>query len=800
MYARVYIDVLSGSVDRPFDYRIPPELTGVVQPGVRVQVPFGPRQITGIVISCTEESDVTKVKPIHQVLDEQPVLTPELLMLGQTLARETLCLQMTAYQAMLPAALRGKVVKTLERNVPLAELPPELAALFQSRRRVSWIDAQKSGTAMGVVREAVDQGLLTIEEVVKDQSAGRTLQGVQLRGSYSAEERLELVGNRAVKQKELLDVLETSERPMLVKTLAEDYGISNAAVNGLIDKGLAEKVDVEKRRDPYGARDFETSTPLALTKEQTHVLTSIKKVQAAGHDTLLLQGVTGSGKTEVYLQAIEDVLNQGSEAIVLVPEISLTPQMVERFKSRFGEAVAVLHSALSAGEKYDEWRRIHRGEVSVVVGARSAVFAPFTKLGLIIIDEEHEGSYKQEDQPRYHARDIAIQRGEYHNCPVLLGSATPSIESYARARKGVYTLLQLTERVNQKAMPEVKMVDMREELKEGNRSPLSTVMLEELEKRLERGEQSVLFLNRRGFSTFIMCRSCGFTSQCPHCEISLTYHKRHHQLKCHYCGFEETAPAACPECGSEHIRFFGTGTQKVEQELNRLLPEARIIRMDVDTTSRKGAHEALLQQFGEQKADILLGTQMIAKGLDFPNITLAGVLAADALLKIPDFRAAERTFQLLTQVSGRAGRDERAGEVVIQSYDTEHYSLLHAQNYDFERFVQTEMQERKRAQYPPYTYMVLITVSHQDLTRVIKTANEVAHKIEQHKQPSTALLGPVPSPIARIKDRYRYQCMIKYKDEPDMALLLQQAVAPYMKEMSKDDLYIAVDRHPQMFM
>ena len=426
------------------------------------------------------------------------------------------------------------------------------------------------------------------------------------------------------------------------------------------------------------------------------------------------------------MQSIQKVLEEGREGIVLVPEISLTPQMVNRFKGRFGDEVAVLHSGLSIGEKYDEWRKIQRKEVRVAVGARSAIFAPFENLGIIIIDEEHETSYKQEDNPRYHARDVAIERARTHNCSVILGSATPSLETFARAKKGVYQLLTLSKRMNDQSLPTVDIVDMREELREGNRTMFSRVLYDKLQDRLMKKEQTVLFLNKRGHSSFVMCRDCGYVIQCPNCDISLTYHQYQQQMKCHYCGYEAVVPTICPECTSEHIRYFGTGTQKVEEELGKIFPEARVIRMDVDTTSRKGSHEKLLTAFQEGKADILLGTQMIAKGLDFPNITLVGVLSADTMLHLPDFRSSEKTFQLLTQVSGRAGRHELAGEVVIQTYSPEHYSIELAGQQDYDQFYQKEMMIRKIHRYPPFYYLALITVSHEELMKVVDVTEKIS--------------------------------------------------------------------------
>jgi primosomal protein N' (replication factor Y) len=434
-----------------------------------------------------------------------------------------------------------------------------------------------------------------------------------------------------------------------------------------------------------------------------------------------------------------------------------------------------------------------------VVGARSAVFAPFENLGIIIIDEEHESSYKQEENPRYHARDVAIYRGEYHKCPVVLGSATPTLESFARAKKGVYHLLTLSKRMHEREMPKVDIIDMREELRVGNRSMFSELLFEKLQDRLQKGEQTVLFLNRRGYSTFIMCRDCGFVVTCPDCDISLTYHRAQNSLKCHYCGYEEHAPKTCPSCQSEHIRFFGTGTQKVEEEIGKLLPEARIIRMDVDTTSRKGAHEKLLTAFGEGKADILLGTQMIAKGLDFPKVTLVGVLTADTMLHLPDFRSSEKTFQLLTQVSGRAGRHDLPGEVVIQTYTPEHYSIQLASKHNYNDFYQMEMGIRKVHQYPPFFYISLITISHPEITKVVSVTEKITAYLRVNLSDGAIVLGPAASPIPRIKNRYRYQCMIKYKDEPKLKQNLKGLLDHYQREMQQD-LQITIDMNPHMMM
>ena len=542
----------------------------------------------------------------------------------------------------------------------------------------------------------------------------------------------------------VIDYFISNPKPIERQKILSLLGISSSVIKSLVDKGILYESMQEVYRDPYQDRIFEHTEPLQLTEEQSVAIKPIlQTIEEKRHDVFLLYGITGSGKTEVYMQSIQKVLEEGREGIVLVPEISLTPQMVNRFKGRFGDEVAVLHSGLSIGEKYDEWRKIQRKEVRVAVGARSAIFAPFENLGIIIIDEEHETSYKQEDNPRYHARDVAIERARTHNCPVILGSATPSLETFARAKKGVYQLLTLSKRMNDQSLPTVDIVDMREELREGNRTMFSRVLYDKLQDRLMKKEQTVLFLNKRGHSSFVMCRDCGYVIQCPNCDISLTYHRYQQQMKCHYCGYEAVVPTICPECTSEHIRYFGTGTQKVEEELGKIFPEARVIRMDVDTTSRKGSHEKLLTAFQEGKADILLGTQMIAKGLDFPNITLVGVLSADTMLHLPDFRSSEKTFQLLTQVSGRAGRHELAGEVVIQTYSPEHYSIELAGQQDFDQFYQKEMMIRKIHQYPPFYYLALITVSHEELMKVVDVTEKISVTLSSRLSKGAHILGPV---------------------------------------------------------
>lgn len=795
--ASVVVDVAVRQTDRPFDYEIPSRWEGMIQPGMRVIIPFGPRHVQGFVLDVKEEPESRKLKPIVEPMDLVPVLNKELLSLADWLTAESLCFKISALQAMLPAAMKAKYAKHI-RITGHSALSKEVHSLFGDREEITWEEASEAG-ALAQIRREVKKGSLDVIYSVKSKGRKKTIRMVQC--PLSEEElaqTLQSMPKNAVKQSEALQLFQGIEEKWIP---LKETGISSAVAKALIEKGLLLEKQEETYRDPLAGRTFEPDQPLDLTPTQRAAIEPvIENIKENKAETFLLHGVTGSGKTEIYLQSISEVIQKGQEAIVLVPEISLTPQMTDRFKQRFGDDVAVLHSGLSTGEKYDEWRKISRKEVKVVVGARSAVFAPFENIGLIIIDEEHETSYKQEENPRYHARDVAIWRSGYYQCPVILGSATPSLESFARAKKGVYKLLTLSERVNDRPLPSVDIVDMREELREGNRSMFSRNLFEKIKDRLQKGEQTVLFLNKRGYSSFIMCRDCGFVPECPNCDVSMTYHRHRHQLKCHYCGHEELSPNVCPECGSEHIRHFGTGTQKVEEELLKLLPEARIIRMDVDTTGTKGAHERLLRRFADKEADILLGTQMIAKGLDFPDITLVGVLSADTMLHLPDFRASEKTFQLLTQVSGRAGRHTLPGEVVIQTYTPEHYSIQLAADQHYEAFYEQEMQVRKAGGYPPFYFLALITVSHEEAITASSEAGKIAANIKPELSPAAVVLGPVASPISRINNRYRWQCLIKYKREPKLGTVLKQVLEHYAKQGKSNGLIVSIDIHPYVLM
>lgn len=799
--AKVIVDVPALSINQTFDYKVPKKLQSIIEPGMRVVVPFGPRRIIGFIIELSEESDVDKLRSIIDLLDLTPVLTKELIDVGLWMANKTLSFYITAFQAMLPQVLKAtykKEVEVLKKDL----LPNSLQSFFLERNKVTYDEIIEKGISYQQLRKAVNDEAIKINYLIQSRITKKYRVKIHPPKNLSVlQEAIDQLPKNAVRQREILQFFIDYPKPIHQQTLTQKLKFNYSSLQRLCEKGLLFKIEEEVMRNPYDDVDIQPTDPLPLTQEQEQSIQPIlKSLKEEKHDVFLIHGVTGSGKTEIYLQAIDRVLDKGKEAIVLVPEISLTPQMVKRFKGRFGEKVAVLHSALSAGEKYDEWRRIQKRDVQVVVGARSAIFAPFENLGIIIIDEEHETSYKQEEQPRYHAKDVAIYRAKKQNCPVVLGSATPTLESYARAQKGIYQLQTLKKRTNKKPLPRVEIVDMRKELHAGNRTMFSRKLTRAIKDRMNRGEQTVLLLNRRGFSTFILCRDCGYVAECPNCDIALTFHKNIQCLKCHYCSYQKHVPKSCHHCNSNQIRYFGTGTQRVEEALYEHIPEIQVIRMDVDTTRRKGSHERLLQRFENKEAHVLLGTQMIAKGLDFPGVTLVGVLAADSMLHLPDFRSSERTFQLLTQVSGRAGRHDLEGEVIVQTYSPDHYSIQFASTYDFQGFYQKEMNIRRTFCYPPFVYLSLITVSHPKEEVVLQVTRKITQTLIHYVQKDTVVLGPTPSPILRIKNRYRYQCMVKYRNEPNLSIILRKILDYYQHAIEKNQLQIQIDMQPYQFM
>ena len=576
--------------------------------------------------------------------------------------------------------------------------------------------------------------------------------------NISRDEALRYIeGCRFAKQKEIISKLLDNDKILLSNV--------NSSINTLIRNGVIKYIYEEVNR--YVSKSSGKYRIVKLNSLQEEVVNSVKLEE---YNKYLLWGVTGSGKTEVYMELIDRVLKQGKNAIMLVPEISLTPQIVDRFVTRFGTDIAILHSGLSDYEKYDEYRKIINEKVRIVVGARSAVFAPLKNIGIIIMDEEHSNTYKQDNSPRYHARDVAMMRGEYHNAPVLLGSATPSLESFARAGRGVYKLLTLTKRAGGGELPDVQIVDMKSEIKKGN-FILSELLVKKIKEKLANNEQIILLLNRRGYSSMLTCRDCGNVLKCPNCDISLTYHKSSNTNRCHYCNYSIKNVDKCNVCGSSNIKEYGLGTEKLEEEIVRMF-SARVVRMDMDTTCKKGMHEKIIADFGDHKCDILLGTQMIAKGLDFPLVTLVGVINADSSLNVPDFRSAENTYQLLSQVAGRAGRGNLVGEVIIQSYNPEHYSITYAKKHDYLSFYKEEMSIRKLLNYPPYYYITLVNISSRNYEDGFKEANKIGEYLKRNLDKNTIVLGPSMANVFRINNVYHYQCIIKYKKD----LLLNQVL------------------------
>ena len=787
--AEVVVDIKNKAVNKVFDYTVPEELAHLIQPGVRVLVPFGPRTIMGFVISLKEQTELQNLRPIKELIDVVPVLNDELRELGMSLSEETGSTMIQCFEAMIPNAMRAKYKKKL---LCLSDtLSPNLASLFQNSRVIDY--EQIPANLLKEVKQAIEHKQVELIYEVKDQLGKKMIKYIAL-----VDPKLDLSSfNRAAKQKQVLEYLIAQPNPVLKSQLMDELQVTHAIMKTLVDKSVIKEIEVEAYRDPYADVVHQQSKALKLNQEQQVAVTTVAHAcEENAHDIFLLHGITGSGKTEVYLQMIENVLVKGQQAIMLVPEIALTPQIAGRFKSRFQNKVAVLHSALSMGEKYDEWRKILKQEVQIVVGARSAIFAPFKDIGIIIIDEEHEATYKQEEAPRYHAIEVAKQRAITHRCPVVLGSATPSLESFARAQKGVYRLLTLSKRaVSTAKLPTVKLIDMRQHSTVSDQMILSDVLQEAIAKRLERQEQVVLLLNRRGYSNFMQCRECGEVVNCPNCDVSLTYHKPNQKLKCHYCGFESFILRRCPSCQSEELRFFGLGTQKVEEYLQDQFRGARIMRMDVDTTSKKGSHQELIAAFERKEADILIGTQMVGKGLDFPDVTLVGVLAADLMLHLSDFKAAERTFQLLTQVAGRAGRHELEGEVLIQTYSPEHYVMKCVVEQNYHAFYVEEMKMRRRFGYPPYYYLASVMMSSEDYNDLIMACDKVNQYLRNQLGHSCIIVGPTMPYVGRINQRFRMYFMIKYKQEPRLRAILSQLLM-YFQEGS---VSLSLDFFPNQF-
>lgn len=792
--AQVIVDIPLMQTDKPFSYLVPRDFEEQIAVGMRVHVPFGRsnRMLQGFIVNLSSiaSSDSKTLKAISEVLDFEPVLNEEQLGLAEQMRHTVFSYKISILKSMIPSLLYSQYDKQLTPTETLSH--SERLALFgkkDTRLYSSFTREEKIK-----VTHLIQSHHIAVTYLAKDKKTIKTEKyyHVQLDRMSTV-----VISNRAKKRLELLDYLKHHPEDGKLSHLYHSF--SRDVVHFFITQKLISVFEREKSRSE-AYFNVATTDFITLNDEQKAIVNQVSSQIGEDSVPFLLEGVTGSGKTEVYLHIIDNALKRGKTAIVLVPEISLTPQMTNRFISRFGSQVAIMHSALSDGEKFDEWRKIKSGKAKVVVGARSAIFAPVKNLGAIIIDEEHEATYKQESNPRYHARDVALIRMRYHKAVLVLGSATPSIESRARASRGVYQFLTLSRRANPKAkLPQVEIVDFRDYIGQQKVSNFTPYLLEKIGDRLGKQEQVVLMLNRRGYSSFVMCRDCGYVDSCPNCDISLTLHMDSKTMNCHYCGFEHAILSTCPSCHSSRIRYYGTGTQKAYDELASVFPKATILRMDIDTTRQKGSHQRILDKFGNHEAQILLGTQMIAKGLDFPNVTLVGVLNADTSLNLPDFRSSERTFQLLTQVAGRAGRAEKEGEVVIQTYNPQHYAIQLAQKQNYEAFYAYEMGIRKQLAYPPYYFTVALTLSHKDEQQVQRKSFELLQIVRQHLSDKAKLLGPTPKPIARTHNLYHYQLIIKYRFENNLEYVLNQML-DWAQLPEHKTFRLNIDYEPQNFM
>ena len=736
--AEVIISSPIWSLDKFFQYKIPEKLKGKIKIGMKVSVPFGMgnKKTEAYVIDIVSTAKVKRIKNIYAIMKDSMVLSDKMIDMLFWIKNKYVCTYYEALKVLLPPPSSDKTIRLVSLSIS------------------------------------------------KDEAI----------------EYIEKIKSNATAQKRVLEILLESDK-ISAKDLISFAETSYATLKPLLNKGIITYYEERVYRNFLDKENIKRTKPLKPTSEQKKVIKTIMdEFENDKPQGMVLRGITGSGKTEIFLQVIEHVISDGKQAIVLVPEISLTPLMVKRYVGRFGSKIAVLHSGLSLGERYDEWEKIMNSEVDVVVGARSAIFAPFDKLGIIIVDEEHEGTYKSELAPKYHAREVAEYRAAKEKAMLILSSATPSLESCYGAKTGKYLLAEMDKRYNDIQLPKTTIVDMRKELASGNRTIFSNKLKTEINKNLEQGQQTILFMNRRGFSTFVSCRNCGYVAKCPNCSISLTYHLNKDKLNCHYCGYTIDNLNVCPECDSMYIRYFGTGTQKVEAEIRDVFPSATAIRMDMDTTGTKHSHKKILNKFSKEKIDILIGTQMVSKGLDFPNVTLVGVLAADTSLNYDDFRSSERTFQLITQVCGRAGRGTIEGRAVVQTYQPENYAIQLARMHDYKTFYKEEIQIREKLIYPPFCNIAMFMATGEDEKEVIDVIKKIIYNLKQSikengiKGKVIVYLVPTVSPIQRIKNKFRWRFFVKYIDNEDMRIIMCELLRDYYK--NNNSISLTVDINP----
>lgn len=780
MYAEVIVRSNTVYTDNLFTYKIPDFLEEIIRIGHRVLVPFGKsnKPIEAFVFKIKnnyEKQSNIKIKEIEDILDEEPLFTPEQLSMVHWMKNRYLCTYMDCINMIYPKGLKVKNYKVislkegyLEEYNNLSEDEKKIIRNISENKGKIKVDKLKYiKNINNLLYKMKNKKIIDIKWEYTSTKNEKKIIIVSLSSyienidEYISENKIKI----GVNQRKIIDFLKLNEE-VEINDIIEILKISKQSINSLEKKGIITFKEEDFFRKPKLTYK-EKAKKIELNEQQKEVSEIIKgEMFSDNKKPYILHGITGSGKTEVYMDIVDFALSQGLDSIILVPEISLTPQTVSRIKNRFGEIVGVFHSQLSEGEKHDVFRAVRKGEIRILIGARSALFAPFRSLGVVIIDEFHESSYKSEMNPKFNAIEVARYMSFKNNITLVMGSATPSIEEYYRAKTGDYKLLKIDKRANSKPLPKIKAIDMKQELNEGNKSVFSRELIEKIKENTYKKNQTILFLNRRGYANFISCRNCGYVMKCEHCDISLTYHKRENTARCHYCGFEKKVPKECPECKSKYLKPFGTGTQRIEEELKKLIPDIKVLRMDKDTTARKGETEEILGKFKNKEADVLIGTQMISKGLDFPDVTLVGIMSADMMLNFPDFKSFETTFQLITQVAGRAGRAEKEGEVLLQSYNIDNYAIKNAMEYNFEKFYENEIKIRESFEYPPFRNIISVVISGDNEEKVKKNIYSMYNSLKylfkgRGYNDLSFILGPNQCTISKINKNYRWQLLFK---------------------------------------
>lgn len=800
-FAEVVIDGATGSFDKCYTYSIPDFLQNVAMPGCRVMVPFGFGNLKkqGMILSIFDGEQNSKVKNIISVTDQEPILNDEMLKMCRLLKESVFCTYFEAIHAMLPAGLGFKLTDFYTANTEFCSM----SLLNDDEQRVLEYlikNGEQSIKKLEQIFENAEQIiaiLLQKQAVIKNSLPIRRMNDITKRWVRMSQNNLAQI-KLTPRQSEIVEIVEMNGS-VSVKELQYFTGVSVSVINNLEKKGVFEFFEKQEFRIPYAQIESRNKEDIILTHSQQFAFDGLNQLASSKTDeTALLYGVTGSGKTKVFLRLVDEVSSSGKGVIIMVPEIALTPQIIKIFTERYGNKIAVFHSAMSLGQRMDEYNRIKQGKALIAIGTRSAIFAPFQNLGLIIIDEEQEHTYKSEKSPRFHARDLARFRSKYHKCLLLLASATPSVESYTKAIRGQYKLFTLNERYGNAALPEVSLVDMKKELRDGNSSDISRELALQIERALQNKKQLIILLNRRGHNTYVTCQECGWVASCENCSISLTYHSANKRLMCHYCGASHEVPKKCPECQGEFFHFSGSGTQKLEQELNMLFPNARVLRLDADSTGAKDSYSNYLTAFANGEYDIMIGTQMVAKGLDFPNVTVVGVIGADRALYSDDYRGYERTFSLLTQVIGRAGRADDAGIAVIQTNDTDNNVITLAQTQNYGAFYNEEIQNRRLMIFPPYCDICMIYVQSVDSTVASDCIREISDNIKNevegdYNDIKLIILGPSPATVPKVNNKYRYRMIIKAKNNKRFREMIRKAVDIKFKK----DTYIGVDINPE---